>query len=141
MTGIWWEYLLVFGASAALCLVLTPVAMAVAIRVGVLDRPGGHKRHESPTPYLGGVAIVVAFSASRARSVASAVCRLARVRGVKQKLASITRCCCQKKPPVLLPGAVLPSAGGERDRAAAVGNRRRKSPYQIAVGSPVLRTR
>jgi len=64
MTGIWWEYLLVFGASAALCLVLTPVAMAVAIRVGVLDRPGGHKRHESPTPYLGGVAIVVAFSAS-----------------------------------------------------------------------------
>ncbi|MEC9395529.1 MAG: MraY family glycosyltransferase [Actinomycetota bacterium] len=64
MNGIWWEYLLVFGASALLCLVLTPVAMAVAIRVGVLDRPGGHKSHDSPTPYLGGVAIVAAFSVS-----------------------------------------------------------------------------
>jgi len=64
MTGIWWEYLLVFGASSVLCLVLTPVAMAVAIRIGLLDRPGGHKSHDSPTPYLGGVAIVVAFSAS-----------------------------------------------------------------------------
>ena len=64
MTGLWWEYILVFGASAVLCLMLTPVAIAVAIRIGVLDRPGGHKGHESPTPYLGGVAIVVAFSAS-----------------------------------------------------------------------------
>ena len=64
MTGLWWEYILVFGASAVLCLMLTPVPIAVAIRIGVLDRPGGHKGHESPTPYLGGVAIVVAFSAS-----------------------------------------------------------------------------
>ena len=55
---------MVFAVSAALCLVLTPVAMAVAIRTGVLDRPGGHKSHLSSVPYLGGVAIVVAFSCS-----------------------------------------------------------------------------
>ena len=62
MTGAWWEYVVVFATSAVLCLVLTPVAMAVAIRVGMLDRPGGHKRHLSSVPYLGGVAIVVAFA-------------------------------------------------------------------------------
>ena len=64
MTGAWWEYGVVFATSAVLCLVLTPVAMAVAVRVGVLDRPGGHKSHLSSVPYLGGVAIVVAFSGS-----------------------------------------------------------------------------
>ncbi|MDG2428094.1 MAG: MraY family glycosyltransferase [Acidimicrobiales bacterium] len=45
-------------------MVLTPVAIAAATRAGVLDLPGGHKRHESPVPYLGGLAIVVAFAAS-----------------------------------------------------------------------------
>ena len=64
MTGAWWEYGAVFATSAVLCLVLTPVAMTMAIRVGVLDRPGGHKSHLSSVPYLGGVAIVVAFSGS-----------------------------------------------------------------------------
>ncbi len=64
MTGAWWEYVVVFATSAVLCLLLTPVAMAVAIRVGVWDRPGGHKSHLSSVPYLGGVAIVVAFSGS-----------------------------------------------------------------------------
>ena len=64
MTGAWWEYGAVFATSAVLCLVLTPVAMTMAIRVGVLDRPGGHKSHLSSVPYLGGLAIVVAFSGS-----------------------------------------------------------------------------
>ena len=64
MTGTWWEYLVVFSASTAICLVLTPVALAVAVRNDVLDQPGGHKGHASPVPYLGGVAIVVAFAAA-----------------------------------------------------------------------------
>ncbi len=64
MTGIWWEYLSIFTASAVLCLILTPVAMALATRNGILDQPGGHKSHESPTPYLGGLAIVVSFAAA-----------------------------------------------------------------------------
>ena len=64
MTGEWWEYLVVFSASTSICLVLTPVAMAVAVRNGVFDQPRGHKSHVSPVPYLGGVAIIVAFAAS-----------------------------------------------------------------------------
>ena len=64
MTGEWWEYLVVFSASTSICLVLTPVAMAVAVRNGVFDQPRGHKSHGSPVPYLGGVAIIVAFAAS-----------------------------------------------------------------------------
>ena len=64
MTGDWWQYLLTFVASAGLCWFLTPIAMRVAVRTGVMDLPGGHKGHGSPVPYLGGVAIVVAFAGS-----------------------------------------------------------------------------
>ena len=32
------------------------------MRSGSLDQPGDHKRHESPVPYLGGLAIVMAFT-------------------------------------------------------------------------------
>lgn len=48
--------------AAFLSLVITPFALRWAVRQGVLDRPGGHKSHEVPTPYLGGVAMLVAFS-------------------------------------------------------------------------------
>lgn len=36
--------------------------MRLAIHRGILDHPGGHKSHETPVPYLGGVAIVVTFA-------------------------------------------------------------------------------
>ena len=64
MTGRWWEYMLIFGGSAVMCLVLTPVAIRVAIRLDHLDHPGGHKAHESPVPYLGGLVLVVSFAAA-----------------------------------------------------------------------------
>ena len=64
MTGNWWEYLLIFVVSAGLCWFLTPVAIRLAIRTGVMDQPGGHKGHRSPVPYLGGMAIVVSFAGS-----------------------------------------------------------------------------
>ncbi len=64
MTGAWWEYLGIFSASALLCLFLTPVAISAATRAGVFDHPGGHKSHDSPVPYLGGLAIVLSFAAS-----------------------------------------------------------------------------
>lgn len=44
----------------------TPVAIATALRRGVLDKPGGHKGHSSPVPYLGGLAVVFSFSVSMA---------------------------------------------------------------------------
>jgi len=64
MDGGWLQYAAVFIGSSVLSLFLTPFAIKFAVRRDVLDQPGGHKSHTSPVPYLGGVAIVVAFSAS-----------------------------------------------------------------------------
>ncbi|HQL54632.1 MAG TPA: MraY family glycosyltransferase [Phycisphaerae bacterium] len=50
------------GATLAvlvLSAVLTVVARKVALRIGFVDRPGGHKSHKEPTPYAGGCAIFV----------------------------------------------------------------------------------
>ncbi len=51
------RYALSFAVAAVATLLLTPVAARIARRLGVLDRPGGHKGHSTATPYLGGVAI------------------------------------------------------------------------------------
>ena len=51
-----------FVVAAIVSLVLTPLAIRAALQLGVLDRPGQHKSHVSPTPYLGGVAIVLAVT-------------------------------------------------------------------------------
>lgn len=50
-------FALALGASLA----ATPLAIAVAGRTGFHDRPVGYKGHRSPTPYLGGAAVVTAF--------------------------------------------------------------------------------
>jgi len=42
-----------FGAGV----ILTPIAMWLARRLGVFDRPGGRKLQERPVPLLGGIAI------------------------------------------------------------------------------------
>jgi UDP-GlcNAc:undecaprenyl-phosphate GlcNAc-1-phosphate transferase len=39
-------------------LVLTPLAIVVATRTGIMDRPGDLKEHAAPVPYLGGVAVL-----------------------------------------------------------------------------------
>ena len=62
MTGVWWEYLAIFSATATVCVVLTPWAMRLAFRRNLLDHPGGHKSHDTAVPYLGGVSIVATFS-------------------------------------------------------------------------------
>ena len=51
-----------FAVATVVSLVLTPLAIRAALRLGVLDRPGEHKSHATPTPYLGGVAIVLAVT-------------------------------------------------------------------------------
>lgn len=53
-----------FVVAGLVSLVLTPLAIRSALRLGVLDRPGEHKSHVTPTPYLGGVAIVLAVTLS-----------------------------------------------------------------------------
>jgi UDP-GlcNAc:undecaprenyl-phosphate GlcNAc-1-phosphate transferase len=81
-----------FGVAALVSLVMTPLALAVAVRLGVLDRPGAHKSHRTPTPYLGGVAIVLAVTvtivgAALLRAEASAVPVLAGILGVAVAMA------------------------------------------------------
>jgi len=53
-------------AAFALALVVTvlavPAVISVARRWGLLDHPGGWKRHVQPTPYLGGAALLCGFS-------------------------------------------------------------------------------
>lgn len=57
----------------ALALALVPVARRVALDRGLVDRPAPNKAHESPTPYLGGVAIAAAVApAAAAASAVSA---------------------------------------------------------------------
>ena len=41
----------------AVTVVLTPIAIRVALRTGVVDRPGALKVQEIPVAYLGGVAV------------------------------------------------------------------------------------
>jgi len=60
--GIELRYVLAFVGALVLALVFTPLALRIALDRDVLDHPSGHKRHESPIPYLGGVAICAAFS-------------------------------------------------------------------------------
>jgi UDP-GlcNAc:undecaprenyl-phosphate GlcNAc-1-phosphate transferase len=55
-------FLLACGAS----LLLTPAAIALARRTAFYDRPVGYKGHLSPTPYLGGTAVVAALLISAA---------------------------------------------------------------------------
>ena len=49
------------GSSVAIALLLTPLAIRVARRVGFFDVPVGYKAHQQPTPYLGGAALLCAL--------------------------------------------------------------------------------
>jgi UDP-GlcNAc:undecaprenyl-phosphate/decaprenyl-phosphate GlcNAc-1-phosphate transferase len=50
-------YVLVFVGTLATSLALTPLAMRLANRWGIMDRPSPGKFHTVPTPYLGGLAV------------------------------------------------------------------------------------
>lgn len=49
---------LAFIVAFGVTLLLTPLAIRLARRTGFYDRPVGYKGHASPTPYLGGIAVV-----------------------------------------------------------------------------------
>lgn len=57
-----WEYAGVFICCAGLTVFLTPLALRLARRRNLVDVPGPGKSHAEAVPYLGGVAIVAAFS-------------------------------------------------------------------------------
>ena len=54
-------YIIWFTGSAALTMLLTPLARSLAHRLGLVDRPDGrsYKWHRRPTAYLGGAAIAL----------------------------------------------------------------------------------
>jgi UDP-GlcNAc:undecaprenyl-phosphate GlcNAc-1-phosphate transferase len=56
------EYAAAFVVSVSLSWVLTPLMLRMAVRRSILDIPDDRKAQSSPVPYLGGVAIVLAFS-------------------------------------------------------------------------------
>jgi UDP-GlcNAc:undecaprenyl-phosphate GlcNAc-1-phosphate transferase len=54
------QYFLLFATSFVLVGVLTPLMRKVAVSKAILDYPNSsHKSHSLPTPYLGGVAIIL----------------------------------------------------------------------------------
>lgn len=55
------DVLFTFIIALALSFFLTPFMRRIALRKGIVDRPGGRKVHKKPIPYLGGVAIYLAF--------------------------------------------------------------------------------
>jgi len=70
-------YAVAFAVAFAITVALTPVASRLAARVGLVDQPREDRFHRSPTPILGGVAVVggllvvatvVAAAASEARA-------------------------------------------------------------------------
>ncbi|MGH2409957.1 MAG: glycosyltransferase family 4 protein, partial [Chloroflexota bacterium] len=56
-------YGLTFFLSLVAALAATPLARRAAISLDIVDHPGGRKAHHAPIPYLGGVAIYLAFIA------------------------------------------------------------------------------
>lgn len=54
-----WLYILLFASSTAA--LLTPIMMVIAVRIGIVDAPGGRKIHAKVTPLLGGVAVIISF--------------------------------------------------------------------------------
>ncbi|HEU5002977.1 MAG TPA: MraY family glycosyltransferase [Actinomycetota bacterium] len=63
------DYAAAFAVSLVGALVATPVARKVALRLGIVDMPAARKVHTDPVPYLGGVAIILAFVGSMALGV------------------------------------------------------------------------
>ncbi len=53
-----------FAIAAIATYLATPLAIAVAVRTQFFDLPAGYKGHKTPTPYLGGTAIIVGILAA-----------------------------------------------------------------------------
>jgi UDP-GlcNAc:undecaprenyl-phosphate GlcNAc-1-phosphate transferase len=53
-----------FAIAAIATYLVTPLAIAVAVRARFFDLPAGYKGHVRPTPYLGGTAIIVGITAA-----------------------------------------------------------------------------
>jgi len=57
-------FAVVFVTACGLALVVTPLAGRLGLRYGIVDRPGGRRRHRGIVSRLGGVALYLAFTAA-----------------------------------------------------------------------------
>jgi UDP-GlcNAc:undecaprenyl-phosphate GlcNAc-1-phosphate transferase len=55
-------YAAAFAGPLLMALVLTPLALKLALRRQILDHPGDYKKQSAAVPYLGGLAIVLSFA-------------------------------------------------------------------------------
>jgi len=55
-----------FSVALTAALVAVPLCMLLALRLGVVDRPGGRKTHAQVTPLLGGVGVLLGAAAGLA---------------------------------------------------------------------------
>ncbi|MGA1638212.1 MAG: glycosyltransferase family 4 protein, partial [Ilumatobacteraceae bacterium] len=69
MNSLWLHLFAFFGATM-FSLLLVPAVREYARTRQIHDEPGGHKSHQTPVPYLGGIAMAVSFSAAMALGVA-----------------------------------------------------------------------
>ncbi|HBB68220.1 MAG: hypothetical protein A2X28_03135 [Elusimicrobia bacterium GWA2_56_46] len=60
LEGLRWVYLFLMAFLA--CMVLSPVTVWLAWRVGAVDRPGARKIHTAAIPRIGGAAVYAAFT-------------------------------------------------------------------------------
>jgi len=60
----WLLYIASFAASFGICLLLTPWARKVSIKLGAVDKPKPRGMHKKPIPRMGGIAIVLGFMAT-----------------------------------------------------------------------------
>ena len=56
-------YLATFLVAFGVALVATPIAIRLSKRWGIMAVPGGRRKHESPTPKLGGIPLLLAYIA------------------------------------------------------------------------------
>ncbi|MBI2265415.1 MAG: undecaprenyl/decaprenyl-phosphate alpha-N-acetylglucosaminyl 1-phosphate transferase [Armatimonadetes bacterium] len=62
-------YIPTFLTAFSLTFLLTPLVYRLALKLGVLDQPGGRKVHEHPVPKWGGLAVFLGFFISLAGSI------------------------------------------------------------------------
>ncbi len=58
------KYLVIFAVGLGTALLATPLAIRLALRLGMVDQPDARRVHTKPTPRGGGLAVVLAFHAA-----------------------------------------------------------------------------
>ncbi len=61
MESVLMPVIIAFVAACLFALVLTPLVMRLALKLGAVDQPNDRKAHALPMPRMGGVAVLVSF--------------------------------------------------------------------------------